>query len=200
VVVFPSDFAHKKAVTIAQLPGLMREAAADASPSSSSSFPLRSLRRVLFLEGTWEEGAAMAADARLAGLVHVRLDFGIQGSTAGAVAEVGSTEEPQPLQQSYFPQQPSTAFWRHQRLGKAFLSSIEAVHATLQQLDQAGLLLPPEETACASTATADSSVQLPPQPQPQDPHRFDNLLWLFALTYERVLAYYRAHPQLLPAL
>ncbi len=185
VVVFPSDFEDKKAVTIEQLAAQLRARQGDAATAAAASidaadspptaaFPLRSLRRVVFLEGTWEEAGVMARDHRLRSLVHVRLHF--DGSGSG---------------------QPSTAFWRFQRLGSAFLSSIEAVHATLTQLDAAGLLgdsRDDEGTGVTPASSASSSSSSAPH------QRFDNLLWLFALTYERVLAYYRSHPQLQPAL
>jgi len=62
-----------------------------------------------------------------------------------------------------------TKFWRWQDGGAEHLSSIEAVYQTAVQW-----------------------------PQTQQPHQFDNLLWLFALGWMRVRDYYAQHPQLLP--
>ena len=163
VVMFPSD----EAKTVPQI-------AKDLSAPESGS-KLTSMRRVVFLEGTWAEAKLMLAHPKLKSLTALRLDF-------GSVADSAASESTD----SAAPSTPSTAFWRYQRFGPSFLSSIEAIFHTLKQLDAHGLM-PVEDNGTGQASSVAPS-----------PSRFDNVLWLFAMSYERVRAHYRQNSLLLP--
>lgn len=166
VVMFPSDEAR----TVQQMAKELR--------ALDSGSKLTSVQRVVFLEGTWEEGRRMLAHPKLSSLTALRLDFG------GAATSAASASVDSPAASS-----PSTAFWRYQRFGPSFLSSIEAILHTLMQLDAHGLM--PEAAGRAESISSSSLVA-------RSPSRFDNVLWLFAMSYERVRAHYRQNPSLLP--
>jgi len=190
VVVFPSE----RALTVQQLAAHLRSggsagATSSAVASSSSggdtavSPSLTSLQHLVFLEGTWGEAEAMLTHPRLQGLTHVRLDFAhtapAQSSAAGDAAGDAAGSAP-----------PCTAFWRFQRFGASFLSSIEAVYHTLRQLDEHGLMPPRADPSQAEAASGTAPVA--------QSARFDKVLWLFAMAYERVRTHYAKQPDLLP--
>jgi hypothetical protein len=223
----PSSSAQATATaTAAATATTTAEAATSFSPASPSSSPsssvpaactLTSLRRLVFLEGTWGEAEAMLAHhPRLRDLTHVRLDFDCdidesavdsdatpamvttkqQAGPSGTAGPAATTTTATAA--------PTTAFWRFQRFGASFLSSIEAVYHTLRQMDQHGLMsvsnsaavLPaPSPTSSPSSPSSSSSSSCS---SGSSSSRFDNVLWLFAMAYERVRTHYASQPMLLP--
>ena len=175
---------------------LISDPAPSSSPSPPPSCPVRSLQRIVFLEGTWDEAQLMLAHPKLQALTQLRLDFGSEGShsrgdTSPAEAASGSSSA-SPLSSSPSSASPSTAFWRYQRFGSSFLSSIEAIYHTVAQMQAEGLLLD-AASGHAATSPAPSSSPLTPSSSPPS-----HLLWLFAMSHERVRAHYRQNPKLLP--
>ena len=109
--------------------------------------------QLVLLEGTWPQAQAIADHSRLRALPAVRLAF------------------------------VSTSFWRYQRHGEGFLSSIEAVHALAKEWVQ-------------------MQVQSGGEGERGEPKgkgaEFDDLLWLFALGWRRVRDYHASQQRLLP--
>lgn len=212
-VVFPSD----RALTVQQLAHRLRSrstapdrgagaaapldagAASDSDPSScvqqqqqpagEEVCPLVSLGRVLFLEGTWGEAEQMLVHPRLQPLAHLRLDFSAEASISAAEAPAGENAAAASC--------PSTSFWRYQRFGAAFLSSIEAIYHCMKQISEQRVPLADPETVAGTAAPTTTSPAGAAAPA-SSPHRFDNLLWLFAMAYQRVRAHYCSQPTLLP--
>lgn len=211
-VVFPSE----RALTIAELARRMtttphrsgidaNQSTANGPPlatagaeavATTATPPLASLQRVIFLEGTWDEAETMLQHPSLRHLTHLRLDFASpsadhsEAATAAASASSASSDSVAVASSPAAPAPPpTTAFWRYQRFGAGFLSSIEAIYHTLQQYHpyRAQLTPPPKEEEDAPPAAGGTTGA-----------SYDNLLWLFAMSYDRVRAYYRSHSRLLP--
>jgi hypothetical protein len=219
----PSSFASSSATAAAAAPAeAATSSSANPSSSPSPSVPaactLTSLRRLVFLEGTWGEAEAMLAHhPRLRDLTHVRLDFddcdpdesavdsdATPATTTEQQAHASGTGAPAVTTSAAAAAAPTTAFWRFQRFGASFLSSIEAVYHTLRQMDQHGLMSVSNSAAVlpapspTSSPSAPSSASSSSSSSASSSSRFDNVLWLFALAYERVRTHYASQPMLLP--
>ncbi len=104
---------------------------------------LKSIERVIFIEGTWSEAQLIARHSNLSKIKFLSL----------APAE-------------------STIFWRFQTLGPKFLSTIEAIRQFFIEWNR------------IINKQADTS-------------EFDNLLWIFALTFEKQREFFQSNPELL---
>lgn len=199
VVVFPSE----RALTVAQIAHHLAnstdsaQATTPADPSTPPP-PLNCLRRVVFLEGTWSEAQQMLTHPKLRDLTHVRLDFDAAATdptveTRLAESESAPSSSSATSSSTSATSSPSTAFWRYQKFGPGFLSSIEAIYWLFRQMQpfeaQMGLSHASSEESASNPAAAASPAS--------SPSSYDNLLWLFAMCYQRLQTYYRNQPTLL---
>lgn len=214
VLLFPSATACSLHTLAHQLHSTRAESVT-ASPSatndgSSTPSQLRHVTDVIVMEGTWDEAALMLQHKHLTPLTHVIIDsaFTVQHLESAVDGEQSGTNGAAELE--WLPTI-ATHFWRFQRYGASYLSSIEAIFYFLLQFHVHAAHLQSNDvcsiTNCPTFTAASCNVKPDPSscstahcslPLLAYHHRYDNILWLFQLSHRRMLQYYQQHSQLLP--